>query len=311
MRHIFIINPCAGGEDHADAITQRLQASNIEALVYITQGAKDATRYVDDYCRQHPGEALRFYACGGDGTLNEVASGVMGHSIAEVGCYPCGSGNDYVKYWHGVDFNDLQALTKASSVEVDVMKVRYQSDSGPALRYALNTLNFGFEAEVCRAMDEMRRKPLLGGRMAYPSGIVKSLFSGRHNPCRITVDGELWHEGDLMLASLANGRYEGGGFHSAPRSLNDDGWIEATAIRPISIVRFASIIGSYKNGTYLDRKKLQNIVSYRRAKHLLIESDHPFYIGIDGELLHGNHFEIENLPRALRFAVPNPNAPLR
>ena len=311
MRHIFIINPCAGGEDHADAITQRLQASNIEALVYITQGAKDATRYVDDYCRQHPGEALRFYACGGDGTLNEVVSGVMGHSIAEVGCYPCGSGNDYVKYWHGVDFNDLQALTKASSVEVDVMKVRYQSDSGPALRYALNTLNFGFEAEVCRAMDEMRRKPLLGGRMAYPSGIVKSLFSGRHNPCRITVDGELWHKGDLMLASLANGRYEGGGFHSAPRSLNDDGWIEATAIRPISIVRFASIIGSYKNGTYLDRKKLQNIVSYRRAKHLLIESDHPFYIGIDGELLHGNHFEIENLPRALRFAVPNPNAPLR
>ncbi len=311
MRHIFIINPCAGGEDHADAITQRLQASNIEALVYITQGAKDATRYVDDYCRQHPGEALRFYACGGDGTLNEVASGVMGHSIAEVGCYPCGSGNDYVKYWHGVDFNDLQALTKASSVEVDVMKVRYQSDSGPALRYALNTLNFGFEAEVCRAMDEMRRKPLLGGRMAYPSGIVKSLFSGRHNPCRITVDGELWHEGDLMLASLANGRYEGGGFHSAPRSLNDDGWIESTAIRPISIVRFASIIGSYKNGTYLDRKKLQDIVSYRRAKHLLIESDHPFYIGIDGELLHGNHFEIENLPRALRFAVPNPNAPLR
>lgn len=311
MRHIFVINPCAGGEDHADAITQRLQASNIEALVYITQGAKDATRYVDDYCRQHPGEALRFYACGGDGTLNEVASGVMGHSNAEVGCYPCGSGNDYVKYWHGVDFNDLQALTKASSVEVDVMKVRYQSDSGPALRYALNTLNFGFEAEVCRAMDEMRRKPLLGGRMAYPSGIVKSLFSGRHNPCRIIVDGEPWHEGDLMLASLANGRYEGGGFHSAPRSLNDDGWIEATAIRPISIVRFASIIGSYKNGTYLDRKKLQNIVSYRRAKHLLIESDHPFYIGIDGELLHGNHFEIENLPRALRFAVPNPNAPLR
>lgn len=305
MRHIFIINPCAGGEDHADAITQRLQASNIEALVYITQGAKDATRYVDDHCRQHAGEALRFYACGGDGTLNEVVSGAMEHSNAEVGCYPCGSGNDYVKYWQGTDFHDIQALTQASSVEVDVMKVRYQSDSGPAVRYALNTLNFGFEAEVCRAMDEMRHKPLLGGKMAYPSGILKSLFSGRHNPCRITVDGELWHEGDLLLASLANGQYEGGGFHSAPRSLNDDGWIEVTAIRPISIVRFASIIGSYKNGTYLDRKKLQNIVSYRRAKHLLIESDHPFYIGIDGELLHSSRFEIENLHRTLRFAVPS------
>ena len=305
MRHIFIINPCAGGEDHADAITQRLQASNIEALVYITQGAKDATRYVDDYCRQHAGEPLRFYACGGDGTLNEVVSGTMGHPNTEVGCYPCGSGNDYVKYWEEADFHNLKALTEAPSVEVDVMKVRYQSDSGLAVRYALNTLNFGFEAEVCRVMNEMRRKPLLGGKMAYPSGIVKSLFSGRHNPCRITVDSELWHEGDLMLASLANGQYEGGGFRSAPRSLNDDGWIEVTAIRPISIVRFTSMIGYYKKGTYLDRKKLQRFISYRRAKHLVIESDRPFYIGIDGELIYGRRFEIENLPQVLRFVVPD------
>ena len=288
MKHLFIVNPCAGSKNLSDAIASKLATLDIEAEIHVTQREKDATEYVKDYCRQQPDEPLRIYA----------------FENVSVGCYPCGSGNDYVKYWQGVDFHDLKALTEAPSVEVDVMKVRYQSDSGLEVRYALNTLNFGFEAEVCRAMDEMRRKPLLGGKMAYPSGILKSLFSGRHNPCRITVDGELWYKGDLMLASLANGRYEGGGFHSAPRSLNDDGWIEATAIRPISIVRFASIIGSYKNGTYLDRKKLQNIVSYRRAKHLLIESDHPFYIGIDGELLHGNHFEIENLPRALRFAVP-------
>ncbi len=304
MKHLFIVNPCAGSKNLSDAIASKIATLDIEAEIHVTQREKDATEYVKDYCRQHPDEPLRIYACGGDGTLNEVVSGVMSGQCVEVGCYPCGSGNDYVKYWQGVDFFDLKALTEAPSVEVDVMKARYQSDSGLAVRYALNTLNFGFEAEVCRAMDEMRRKPLLGGKMAYPSGILKSLFSGRHNPCRITVDGELWQEGDLMLASLANGQYEGGGFRSAPRSVNDDGWIEVTSIRPISIVRFAGMIGYYKKGTYLDRKKLQKIISYRRAKHLVIESDRPFYIGIDGELLHGTRFEIENLQRTLRFIVP-------
>lgn len=306
MKHIFVINPCAGGEDHVSMVTDRLKALDIEAAVYVTREAKDATRYVDEYCRQHAGEALRFYACGGDGTLNEVVSGTMGHSNAEVGCYPCGSGNDYVKYWKEADFHDLKALTGASSREVDVMKVCYQTDDGQtAVRYALNTLNFGFEAEVCRVMDEMRRKPLLGGKMAYPSGILKSLFSGRHNPCRITVDGELWQEGDLLLASLANGRYEGGGFLSAPRSMNDDGWIEVTAIRPISIVRFTSMIGYYKKGTYLDQEKLKKVISYRRGKKLVIDSNHHFYIGIDGELIYGRRFEIENLPQVLRFVVPD------
>lgn len=297
MRHIFVINPCAGGESHVSGISSEVNRLAVEAEVYVTQGEKDATHYVDDYCRLHPDEAVRFYACGGDGTLNEVVSGVINHSNAEVGCYPCGSGNDYVKYWPGADFHNVQALTEASTVKVDVMRINGE-------RYGINTLNYGFEAEVCRVMDEVRRKPLIGGRMAYITGIVKSLFSGCHNPCRITVDGDPWQEGDLLLASLANGRYEGGGFLSAPRSVNDDGLLEITAIRPISIARFASMIGYYKRGEHLGQPGLRDILTYRRGRHVTIESDRQFYIGIDGELLCGSRFEIENLHRVLNFAVP-------
>ncbi len=304
MLPVFIINPCAGGENHASAVTAAIQALGIKADIYVTQGTKDATRYVNEYCRQHTGEPLRFIACGGDGTLNEVVSGAIGHSNAEVGCYPCGSGNDYVKYWPKADFHDIKALVESTAVDVDVMKVTYQTDSTTNVRYALNTMNYGFEAEVCRVMENMRRVPILGGKMSYTTGIVKCLFSGRHNPCSIAVDDITWRHGDTLLATLANGRYAGGGFLCAPRSLNDDGMIEVTAIRPISIVRFASIIKYYKNGEYLDHPKLQDIVSHCRGQRVTIESDRLFYIGIDGELLHGNSFEIENLPRTLRFIVP-------
>lgn len=300
MRHHFIINPCAGGTNHANTISDQIKTLGIDSSIYITQYAQDATRYVSECCRQHPDEALRFYACGGDGTLNEVASGAVGHPNAEVGCYPSGSGNDYVKYWPNADFHNLCALTEASSTEVDMMRVTY--DDGQ--RYCLNAFHIGFEAEVCREMSNVRRKPLIGGRMTYTTAIVKSLFTGRRTPCRIIVDGQLWHEGDLLLASLANGRYIGGGYKCAPRSMNDDGLIEVAKLTPISLLRFARSIGYYRRGEHLDAEKLRDIVDYRRGSTAVVESDRRFHIGIDGELHSGTRFEIENLPRVLRFLVP-------
>lgn len=299
MRHIFIINPCAGGKNHASEIASQTNALNIDATTHITQDSQDATRYVDDYCRQHPSESLRFYACGGDGTLNEVASGAIGHPNAEVGCYPCGSGNDYVKYYPEFNFHNFRALIEAPSVEVDIMRVCY--DDGQ--RYCLNAFHVGFEAEVCRAMASVRRKPLIGGPMTYTTAIVESLFSGRRTCCRITVDGEPWHEGDLLLASLANGRYIGGGYKCAPRSMNNDGLLEIAKLKPISLLRFARSIGYYRRGEHLDAECLRDVVTYRRGSTAIVEADHQFHVGIDGELLCGTRFEIENLPRALRFIV--------
>lgn len=317
MKHIFVINPCAGGKNHVSEIESRIKALDIRAEIYVTKGAGDATKFVSECCSMHKDEPLRIYACGGDGTLNEVVSGVMtlaqehGCDNIEVGCYPCGSGNDYVKFWENGNFHDLKALTEAQSTEVDVMKIRYHSLPHPHnpqevelqefVRYAINTMNYGFEAEVCRVMDEVRRKPIIGGRMSYVTGIVKSLSKGRHNPCRISVDGKPWKDGDVMLASLANGRYAGGGFLCAPRSLNDDGLIEATAISPISVIRFASMIGYYKNGTYLDKPELQDVISHCRARKVTIESNRQFCIGIDGELLFGSHFDVDNIQKAIRF----------
>ena len=180
------------------------------------------------------------------------------------------------------------------------MKVR----SAEGERYAVNTLNFGFEAEVCRNMDEVRRKPLVGGRAAYATGIVKSLFTGLHNDCRISVDGEQWFDGTLLLSSLANGRYAGGGFRCAPRSLNDDGLMEVTAVKPLSVARFARMIKYYERGEHLDREELRDVVMYCRGRQVTLEAGRPFYIGIDGELLESVRFEVENVHQAVNFVIP-------
>lgn len=300
MRHVFVINPQAGGHDRSHQINEQLKKLALETEVYITQGPRDATHYVADRCNHSDGEELRFYACGGDGTLNEVVSGIMsseaGVRNAEVGCYPCGSGNDFIKYWPEADFTNLEALVAGTSTSVDVMKF--------GDRYSLNTLNFGFEAAVCRAMSEVRRLPILGGRMAYTTGILKSLATGRRNHCHVEVDGELWYEGDLLLLSLANGQYTGGGYHCAPQALVDDGLIEVLSVKPMSIPTFARLIKYYENGELLDRPELKKVVSYRRGQRVTIEVGRLSFVATDGELVEGQRFEIEMQHKAIRFVVP-------
>ncbi len=111
--------------------------------LHITNGSGDAASFVRETCQAQAG-SLRFYACGGDGTLGEVATGAHGFPQAEIGVWPCGSGNDYVKYYGGVErFLDLNAQMKAGSVPVDLMQV--------GERCAINAINVGLEAR--------RRKP--------------------------------------------------------------------------------------------------------------------------------------------------------
>ena len=307
MKHIFVVNPKAGGYNHSSTIADSLRDIEADTELYRTTGPRDATRMVTQWCADHPGQAVRFYACGGDGTLNEVVTGVMNARSGEqkpedvaVGSIPCGSGNDYARYWSDLDFHDIQALVNGPTVPVDVMEiVTHQST-----RYCLNTLNFGFEAAVCRTMDEVHRRPIIGGPMAYTTGIIASLISRRHNPCRITVDGEEWFSGTLMLASLANGRYAGGGYQCAPKSVNDDGLLEVMGIRPMSIPRFAKVIKYYKTGEHLDHEELRNVMLYRRGRQVIIEDDGPFYLAIDGEVIGAHRFTVNNLHHAIPFIIP-------
>ena len=306
MKHIFVVNPMAGGHDSSETITRSLARLTVENEIYTTRGPRDATRFVAERLSQSGGEPLRFYACGGDGTLNEVVSGVMeavrgarNVGNVEVACYPCGSGDDFVRYWQGTDFRNIETLVNGFAVPVDVMQL--------GDRYCVNTLNFGFEAAVCHTMARARRVPLLGGTMAYTTGIVASLATRRHNRCRVTVDGELWLDGEVLLLSVANGQYAGGGYHCAPRAINDDGLLEVMAVKPMSIPRFAKLIKYYKNGELLDREELRSLVSYRRGSHIEIDPLADSYVATDGEIVPGCCFDVQCLQHAINFVLPTNN----
>ncbi|MBR2702415.1 MAG: hypothetical protein IKE77_10060, partial [Erysipelotrichaceae bacterium] len=220
MKHIFIINPAAGKADSTNEIVGQLtKIRDLDYQVYITRVPKDATEYIKTVCSENPDTEYRFYACGGDGTINEVANGVMGFENASMTAVPVGSGNDYVKYFGGREkFLNLEKLVNGEEIMVDVLKVRDH--------YALNAVHFGFDTVVLKTMIAVKRKPIIGGKNAYYTGVIKGLFSGLNNRCRITADGEAMNDGNYMLCTVCNGTHVGGSFKSAPRSVIDDGYAE-------------------------------------------------------------------------------------
>ena len=147
MKHIYLINPAAGRSDSTDMLSEQIRAAyedgQNEAVLYRTAGVGDATRYVREYCIEHPDEEVRFFACGGDGTFNEVAAGAQGFAYAAVGLIPVGTGNDFMRNFVGTDrFMDVSAQKEGEVMELDLIRCNDY--------YGVNLLNTGFANDICK-----------------------------------------------------------------------------------------------------------------------------------------------------------------
>ena len=300
MQYHFIVNPLAGNGTAQETIKSAvdLLPQKDECTVYVTSAPLDATEYVKKTVAQNPGEKLRFIACGGDGTINEVFSGAVGFDNVSVSVYPCGSGNDFVKVFGGSDvFSDIEKIITAPERKMDVLKV----DD----RYSMNVTNFGFDTTVAITINNERAKTGHGNKNAYTKGVVTALIKSMKNDCKVWADDELLNPtGKALLCTVANGQYVGGSFKCAPRASISDGLMEVCLIKPISRLRFVTILGTYTNGEHLDSEKMKDIVVYRQAKKVHVTAPEGFAYSLDGEIIYSSDFTIEVVPGALNLAVP-------
>ena len=300
MKHIFIVNPAAGKASTAEILKEELSrvGEGYDWEIYETQAPEDATLFVKKTCTENPDTVYRFYACGGDGTISEVVTGAIGFANASVGCYPCGSGNDFVKVYGGTErFLDVKALMDAEEETIDAIRV--------GDRYSLNITNFGFDTTVAKTIQKVRRKKILGGKRAYTTGVVTAIFTAMRNKCTVEADGEVINpKGKMLLCTVANGEYVGGSFHCAPRANVKDGLLEVCLFHPVNIFRFLKLLPVYTEGKHLDDEKTQKIMEYRRVKSVHVTAPEGFAYSLDGEIVYSSDFVCEVVPAAVRFAVP-------
>ncbi len=301
MKHVFIVNPAAGkgktAEKLCDMIPEAARRCDIKSEIYVTKCVGDAEKAVRSFCLATD-EKLRFYCCGGDGTLSEVLCGAADFSDAEIAVIPCGTGNDFVRNFDKRElFFDIEAQIKGRSMKVDGMKV--------GGRYALNMVNMGFDCSVVERVAKIKMHPFVPGGLAYIFGVVIELL--RLPGVKVKeffLDGKRVDAESLLLCTLAGGAFYGGGFNSSPLAKINDGIIDVCVVKPISRFNFVRLIGRYKNGTHLDNPRLRKYLSYHKCRTAYIDFGYERNICIDGEIVKASCLDIEIIPEKFNFVLP-------
>ncbi|MDD4291253.1 MAG: YegS/Rv2252/BmrU family lipid kinase [Clostridia bacterium] len=294
MKYLFIVNGKAGSSTAKEKLEEQIKRlkTKIDYDIYETVASRDATRYVAQYVKENKNADVCFVAFGGDGTLNEVASGAVG-SNKKVAVLSYGSGNDFIKYYKGLQFDDLNKLVDGKVTPIDVLKIND--------RYAVNVCNFGFDSVVGSTANKVKEK---GGKDPYGAGVRAGIFKGRFNKIKVVADGKEISKHKMLLCTLANCHYVGGKFFCAPKAVNDDGYIDVCLFHAMSLLGFLKVLTPYTNGEHLDNPKFADKLVYTRAKTVEVSSEKPIELCLDGEMYAGTRFDVTILPKALNFVVP-------
>ncbi len=301
MKYVFIINERAGTENSKAKIQDQINAltNKIDYEIYLTKAPKDATAFVKEYCENNADEEVIFVACGGDGTVNEVASALAGEINKSLAILAFGSGNDFIKCYKSLDFTSVEKLVNGVADKIDIIKVNNLTEKQEY--YSINVCNFGFDAVVGSTANKVKLK---GGKDPYGAGIRTAILKGRFNKITVISDGEKITKKKMLLCTLANGNYVGGKFFCAPKAVNNDGLIDVCLMHTRGLFSFLKILTPYTNGEHLDTPKFAKTLAYRQAKKIEFFAKKPFDVCIDGEMIKGERFTAEIMPKAINLILP-------
>lgn len=296
MRHFFIVNPKAGRENSSRRLIEQIQAEFApgEYVIAITTGHGDALRLTQRAVET--GEEVRIYACGGDGTLNEVVNGAAGVEWAAVTNVPLGTGNDFLRIFGSENrhrFRELSALRDGPQAQVDLM------DCNGHL--GLDVICAGVDARVAAEVHRYKRLPMLGGTMAYVFSLIWNVGKGITRPMRVDM-GPIHHNGDTAILCICNGRYYGGGFCPMPEAQPDDGILDMLLVGDVSRLRFARHVGQYAAGRY---RECPQLIRDWHGQEVRFSALEDITVVVDGEVLRDRRFVVRLSEKKLNFFYPS------
>ena len=295
MTHLFIINPAAGSRDrtadYSEVIHKLCREKGLDYEIRVSTAPGECKRIARQAAET--GKEVRIYACGGDGTLNEVVQGAAGHANAAVTVFSGGSGNDFVKLFDNPEaFFHLERLLDAEEATFDL--IRCNGD------IAMNICSVGLDARIGTDVSRYKRLPLLHGFRAYAASTVVNVIKGIAEHYIVEINGERI-DAKQTFVCVCNGRYYGGGFNPVPEADPADGLLDVLLVKKVSRLQVPAIIGKYKAGRY---KELPKLVRHLRTKEIRIICDKPTPVNLDGELRTATEVTMAVAEEKLRFFYP-------
>ncbi len=295
MTHLFIINPAAGSRDRTEkysrAIHDACSARNLTYRIAVSAAPGDCARIARE--AGQTGEEYRIYACGGDGTLNEVVQGIAGMENVSVTVYSGGSGNDFAKLFDDPKaFYDIERLLDCEEATFDLIQCNDD--------LAMNICSVGLDARIGTDVANYKRIPLLHGFRAYVVSTVVNLLRKISEHYVVEVNGETI-DAEQTFVCVCNGRFYGGGFNPVPDADPSDGLLDVLLVKKVSLFQVAKVIGKFKAGRY---KELPHLVRYFRTRSIRIVCDKPSSVNLDGELRVSQDVTMSVARQKLRFFYP-------
>lgn len=268
---LFIVNPVAGGgkaKKLIPLIEKTMKECNKKYKIIITTEPEEATEIAKRESKNH--EVI--VAVGGDGTVNEVATGLIRNNGGVLGVIPGGTGNDMAR---SLDIpmdpaEALETLCKAYKKNMDIGMVNGS--------YFLNIASIGFDAEV--VMNNMKIKKKIKNEFSYVISVIYSLISFKKKKVEIEIDGKIIKD-QVYLLAVGNGKYYGGGMKIIPMAKIDDGYLDICTISNISKFKILFLFPTIFKGTHVEHTKHVKIYKGKRIK---FKSEEGLLLNVDGEI---------------------------
>jgi len=291
-KFFLIVNLIAGQgrcKEIFPEVQKELDRYNIDYDLHYTNEPEEAT----DVARMGIEAGFtHIVAVGGDGTVNEVANGVVG-SNAALAVIPAGTGNDFIRMT-GIPSDHRQAvklLAQEHERTIDLGRIGTE-------RYFVNGLGIGIDAQVARDVLKMKR---MRGAPAYLYAAIREVF--RFPAFSVKLEGSDWAEEKTCISlGFANGKYCGGGFKLAPLAEIDDGKIDIAAIGDFAKLERLIRLPQARKGEHLKLSR----VSYHQDVKVSVSSEAKLVAHVDGEpyKLPAGEFSVSVAPKTLRVLVP-------
>ncbi len=299
-RILIVANPTSGrgrGRRTADAVASCLRRRGVEPAVHYTSGAGDAEGKSREAVLDEDTRPACIVACGGDGTVQEVANAIasmrpsIGEACPVMGLAPAGRCNDFAR---ALDIPDdpagiADALVCGEARAIDLGRVND--------RFFCTVATVGVDAAVSSYVDSMRVP--LTGTLAYLYGAMRVL--SRYRPRRLRISGDFGViDRPLFLASSANTSSYGGAIKIAPDARPTDGRLDLCVIDAVSRLRALTLVPTVLAGRHQGHPEVQ----FARVRQVHIESDETLELWADGERIGSTPADISVAPGAIRVMLP-------
>lgn len=269
-KYLFIINPIAGsGRAKAveHLIEETMNKNSMDFEIVFTKEPREAITIASNYTYDI------VVAVGGDGTVNEVTSGLLEKGNGILGIIPAGTGNDFSRSLN-IPSDPKKALALILKENINTIVVGESNG-----HHFLNISSVGFDVEVLTNTDLFRKR--IKGKFSYVLAVIYTLIKFRKKHVVLEIDGKVYHR-NLLLLAVGNGKFYGGGMMILPNAELYDDYLHLCLVKDISNIKALAIFPVIFKGNHL---RFTKYVETYKARNIKVINNAPLILNIDGEVL--------------------------